>query len=424
MAIEDFEDFLAELKTWPNLYEEVDDETTWGTSMFASLFFETPDTTTAIRQRRAVIDCLGEYQDYLPDSLTYALHPDTERWHPLKSTTLPDLSQFIENYSFEESFVTAASSEKNPASSPKYAVKCLVPAVWSEHPPTFERNYGYIRMDFTRTWWRTRRAAFLAMYLKIAKRLGAEQGYIGFGWALPSDIGAQMAPESTEFELARRLYGFDIEKPFWMCDPHSSGKGLIHGLRSPSWATFVGGRFLEQLGGIGELRKCLQRPDIALHETEGGVLIEAGPEPDLYPVENGIPPVMMAIAKVLKPARAKTLQLTGFQRYDDDPEVTFDLNTAAQWLARFDEDGVWPSPEVRFVAPDAGPVANSGPIESKSVEHRAIDNDLLVAHNGQACPKSGTWGLKDRLDVKRTFELGDILPSFENREAVWVFLSQ
>jgi hypothetical protein len=424
MAFEDFQGFTEELKEWPNLYEEVEPGLLWGIGIGASLYFETPDADAVLQHRKIVIDIAERYRSITDGRLQYAVHPGTELLHPVSSKNLPDLKLLAETHPIDTAFAVAFSDQGNRASSPEIGFTSLVNQYWDERPDSFERSYSYLRFDFTLPWWQKNKSALMDLYLHAADSLNAEQGYIGFSWALPTDIGAQAAYEEREFELSKLFYGLDVEKPFWMTGSHADSKSLIHGLRSPSWMTWVGSRFLEKLGGASALRSHLESEEINILSRGNGVLIRAGKDPQLFPVEDGLPVAMMNIARILKPVRVHTLKLTGFLRYDDDPAVTFDLNTAAQWLARFDDDGMWPSPEVRFVAPDAGPVANSGSIESKSFEHRAIDNDLLVAHNGQACPKSGTWGLKDRLDVKRTFELGDILPSFDNREAVWVFLSQ
>ena len=220
----------------------------------------------------------------------------------------------------------------------------------------------------------------MALAKDAANALGAEQGYGGIGWALPMNNHAFPEFEATERYLADRFYGLDIDKPTYMTSGHEKKWTLEKGLRSPSWLTFVGQEWLPKLGGADALKaQLLKHPQVRVIPFDHGLIIQAGDAPQLYPVEEGVPSVMMHIAHALKPARAQTLNLLSYARWDGDEEldhVFFDLNECARWLGRFDGDSDWPTAEQRWL--QTGEAASAG-------------KPRLRGLPGDKVPARGTW---------------------------------
>ncbi len=65
-------------------------------------------------------------------------------------------------------------------------------------------------------------------------------------------------------------------------------------------------------------------------------------ELSLYPVEEGIPDLLVRANDLIKPIRCNDLKLTTLDAWDDDPNPRFDIESPPQWIARFDEDSSWP----------------------------------------------------------------------------------
>ncbi|MFH4150896.1 hypothetical protein WAI81_19820, partial [Acinetobacter baumannii] len=65
-------------------------------------------------------------------------------------------------------------------------------------------------------------------------------------------------------------------------------------------------------------------------------------ELSLYPVEEGVPDLLVMANELIKPIRCNDLKLTTLDAWDDDPNPRFDIENSPQWIARFDKDSHWP----------------------------------------------------------------------------------
>lgn len=112
-------------------------------------------------------------------------------------------------------------------------------------------------------------------------------------------------------------------------------------LLSPYW--------LEKLGLSEEqIREKLNDPRIEITKIEDSenpnlysLWIRLG-ELSLYPVEEGVPDLLVLANELIKPIRCDNLKLTTLDAWSDDPNPRFDVVSAKQWIARFDKDSTWP----------------------------------------------------------------------------------
>jgi len=75
---------------------------------------------------------------------------------------------------------------------------------------------------------------------------------------------------------------------------------------------------------------ALSHPHISITELQSGQWIELGEQPELYPVEQGVPELPMLLNKLLKPIRYDDLGLLGFGQWDGDPNnVSLTLTVVA-----------------------------------------------------------------------------------------------
>ncbi len=101
------------------------------------------------------------------------------------------------------------------------------------------------------------------------------------------------------------------------------------GVRSVNWLTILGEPYVQAMGGVNALRGMLLE-GATLHEWDGGVLIQAGPEPDIGDVNMDIwPETYRHIAAMLRPLR--------FEDYRNSPmclmKVPEPLDAFAETLA-------------------------------------------------------------------------------------------
>ncbi|MBN3788150.1 DUF3396 domain-containing protein [Burkholderia sp. Ac-20353] len=114
--------------------------------------------------------------------------------------------------------------------------------------------------------------AFQQLFVDFAKRLNVYNGYAGF--AVNLSLPEAEANTPTEYWLARRYIALDVGNPL-LNATHLRSK-----IKTVSWLTCLNKALLEQVGGISALRNELPPDRFALYDVNGGVVIQAGPEPE------------------------------------------------------------------------------------------------------------------------------------------------
>jgi hypothetical protein len=99
----------------------------------------------------------------------------------------------------------------------------------------------------------------------------------------------------------------------------------------------------------------LNHLQVSVTECGNGLWIELGKQPELYPVENGVPELPVLLNKLLKPIRSPNLNLGGLAQWDGDPNERFTKADAQRWIGRFDEDSDGPDPAARHNGPVSPP---------------------------------------------------------------------
>lgn len=395
----EFEDWANDLKEWPNgayVWEADGVEWEWAVGLSVSLYFHVPPEVM-IEKRLASIRLWHEYQELIGGKLTHVCNPDGGPPHRIGSKRLPDLAKEANSRPIEKAFFLSSSSTKNPVTSPDYAFDTSIRSYWDEVPFCL----SWLRLDFNYRWWLEHRDALRAFILKAATEMNAEQGYMGFGYVNPLGIGAAGDILPYEKQLAKRFYGYHFDKPFYMTSPHKVSRPLTFGMNTPTWGTLIGTRWLEKAGGKAAVKAQLNHPRIRMTELPNALWIEAGDAPSLLPVEEGIPPIYSEIARALRPARADDLDFLTLGQWDDDERDVMTPTNAKSWLARFDEDGTWPAPEVRFWQPD--------PEVGSAKETQSARLPSVPAN--QRCPEAGWWYTPAQANSRRYFKQGETMPS-------------
>ncbi|WP_244108363.1 type VI immunity family protein [Burkholderia anthina] len=177
--------------------------------------------------------------------------------------------------------------------------------------------------------------AFQRLFVDFAKRLNVYNGYAGF--AVNLSLPEAEANTPTEYWLARRYIALDVGNPLL------NATHLRTKLKTVSWLTCLNQAMLEQVGGISALRSELPPDWFAFYDVNGGVVIQAGPEPEAGGATDEAgkgPPIAPAnyvvLNNALKTVRAATvwrlqrgLMGSGAPYFDTTAE-------SDDWLRRFD----------------------------------------------------------------------------------------
>ncbi|MGO4002357.1 type VI immunity family protein [Pseudomonas fluorescens] len=381
-------EFTAELKEWPN--------TDWGTdaarhsvSPFINFYFP-PGPDNHQEAALLMVDIHESFERLLGKPYTIGTHPDSERPHPYGSSRLPDLREHAKKAPSDKSFIFNFTDEKNHASSPTTAGYFW--RTWFKNYEGRRTAYSSVTFYYRWQWWLDNREAWRCFVLKTIDQLKAHQVYSGFAMANPLEFGTRSAISTWERALATEFYGLDIDYAFSM-----RGE-LLNGIRPPTWAFLLSDHWREKLDLTREqVNLALSHPRISITELQSGQWIELGEQPELYPVELGVPELPMLLNKLLKPIRYDDLGLLGFGQWDGDPNERFTDADSRRWMARFDADSDWPTPATRVIAPLPMP---SGQTASPMPLH-------IVA--GAACTQAGWWLVPGQAHTRRTFKQGETM---------------
>ncbi|MCL6233529.1 type VI immunity family protein [Acinetobacter amyesii] len=279
------------------------------------------------------------------------------------------------------------------------------------------KEYSVLKLSFGDKWYRSNQIVWHSFVQKCLEQLNPIQAYSGY------EIGntGQFAFVSPEFETVERtfteyFYGLDIDHP-GMEFSHENmfiaedRDGLGGGIRTPTWCFLLSPYWLEKLGlSEQQIREKLNDPRIEITKIENSenlnqysLWIRLG-ELSLYPVEEGVPDLLVIANELIKPIRCDNLKLTTLDAWSDDPNPRFDAVSSKQWIARFDEDSTWP--ELKRVK-----------VEVQEPERI----DIVIA--GSPCPHAGYWYTFAKENSRQYFKQGDIFPDFESDwgDVYWQF---
>lgn len=277
--------------------------------------------------------------------------------------------------------------------------------------------YSQVKLNFGDKWYRSNQTIWDSFVKKCLIKLNPIQAYSGY------EVGnvGQFSFISPEFETVERsfsefFYGLDIdhqnmdlshENMFVVEDRNALGGGL----RTPTWCFLLSPYWLDKLGLTeAQIREKLNDPRIKITKIvdskapdQYSLWVRLG-ELSLYPVQDGVPELLVMANELIKPIRCDNLKLTTLDAWDDDPNPRFDVVSAQQWVARFDEDSHWP---------ELKPVQ----IEAK------IQERIELVRANEPCPHAGYWYTFAKENSRQYFKMGDIFPDYESDwgDVYWQF---
>ncbi|WP_244102073.1 type VI immunity family protein [Burkholderia ambifaria] len=144
-------------------------------------------------------------------------------------------------------------------------------------------------------------------------------------------IYASGMAQNTKYALPlmKRFPGFDY---IHGVDFSMEAEGVHNRIKCVNWLTVLGDEIVAELGGTGPMRASLE-PTCKVHEYAGGVVIQAGENPQLGDSTRGdIPEAYRLVARYTKPVRFEAYSSRLFRVPDnlDKKEETL------RWIRRFD----------------------------------------------------------------------------------------
>lgn len=153
------------------------------------------------------------------------------------------------------------------------------------------------------------------------------------GLSMILDEGSAKAPQSRlAFPLIKRFPGIDFpDLGAWSSEVRHEKKRWI---RTVNWLTILDDKFVEELGGLAKMKAELG-DECPVHVWDGGVIIQAGLEPEVGDVNQGlVPEAYRKVARLTKPLRFESLK--GRISLLNPPPPLDHIDESLKWIRRFD----------------------------------------------------------------------------------------
>ncbi|MFS8065457.1 MAG: type VI immunity family protein [Byssovorax sp.] len=286
--------------------------------LLATMFLAESWTRTV---REAVTEAAESYLRAFQPFLKWAQHPNAARLHAIEKGKVPFPRDWLPqhedgkawSFGFHGGETTEATSEFQVSAYGSDSVK---------------KATGYFQMYLPLHWFADHPETFQDFVLSFAKGLRPLSGYAGIGVLEPLDIYAREPFQATVKQIADRFPGLEIEShPI-----HGIHTG--NGIKGVNWLTILGDHWVQTIGGLDYLRIRLG-DDFKLTPYEGGLMIQAGPRPQIGDADaNRWPQHYVTLAKVLKPIQIKDHY--PFHFGDSRGPARMDYQASKAWIYRFD----------------------------------------------------------------------------------------
>jgi len=314
-TLQELEDLLPD-------YQYVDDERIVLTVGIRAAFYFWGGHSTL--KRKALVDCIEAYEQAYGTELAWAF--DVEKHKAVPFASMPELRTLVQAMDEDDQVEWYASSGDDDEAG-EYRISALTERGWqcgemSVVSFTLPRDHGFVP---------EKRKKLLELVHLFAKKLSPFHGHVGLAAVSTYE---QYQYQSDEIDVATRYHGLFIEYPaIDVSQAHNGLKGV-------DWVTIVGKTFAERMGGLDLVAKTLRENAIAFEETEGALIVFAGTEPDIAPIEQGLPAHLGLVNALLRPLRNGTFGSMGFGSIDG--ELRFNRCTSDLWIRRLDAPDIWP----------------------------------------------------------------------------------
>jgi hypothetical protein len=272
--------------------------------------------------REAVAELGDRYLEQFRKHLVWARGPKANRLHKVETGRVQPPGRWLPQYEDGEewsfSFHSGEGGEDEDAAA-SFAVKAL-------GSNDVEKGVGYFHVRLPLTWFGDHGGSLPEFVLPICKRLRPLSGYAGIGFLMPLTFEGCQESEALVVPLAQRFPGIEVD------DPISHSIHLHKGIKGVNWLNILGERWIKEAGGMDYLRIRLDEPTFPFYSYDGGLMIQAGPRPDIGDAtQDRWPRHYVTLAKVLK-----KIQATRYYKFWTGRSGMFDHATTGAWLFRFD----------------------------------------------------------------------------------------
>ena len=296
-------------------------------ALIATLYFDQSFTHAA---RAAVVECCEYYIGLCGSSLRWAWNPMARRMQSMQR--IGDK----EGLSPRE-WLDQGDEDKNwaviyhGAAHQRGASSYLFDALGSNRT---QRLLGFVKIAFPILWFTEHGGRMVDVVTHMCNKLKPVSGYSGIGIIESPDLATSVDYEPIVYQIAQRFPGLEVDYPESHC------MYLRDGIKGVNWLTVLGEGWVSKLGGAAAIRSAVMGMDsrFAVHDVDGGIIIQAGERPSLGDMDRGVwPELYTQLAAYLKPIRMSRHRPFQHGSPADQPgTLRFDKERSEAWLRRFD----------------------------------------------------------------------------------------
>jgi hypothetical protein len=277
--------------------------------------------------RDALVACCTRFIAEHRDAWRWMAAPGSRRWRAIRPGVEPAaiVSSWIEKLEPGRTWEMQLHGGRNMHDASATQLMSFTPPDWFA---AAGHARGYLSASVSPEWVAEGGRSLLDVALEWARELRPLHGTVGFSLRTIGEERVRLAAAVTAASVAR----------FPGLDPLAQSMGDVasaFGTALPSigWLTIVGDALLETMGGRSALRAV--DPLLTIHQYETGVIVQAGPHPQLGDVNRELrPDAYRAAAALLRPLRRPFPHALHAQASEDGEGL--DLARTLAWQQRFD----------------------------------------------------------------------------------------
>lgn len=283
-----------------------------------------------LETRKAMVELASDYQKSLGDRITHYYPRESSRPKRIGDTNwidyflkLAEAVKVDDEEGFDTTLYGFEGGEDVDAATPYFY--CAIGS------PQYKR-YSRVNAYYPADWFRPGEGfdRYIEQMQRWCSLLKVSHGTAGFSIILeegqPKDRGVRKA-----FPLLKRFPGLDL--PYSSRWSSSVRRAERRYIRTINWLTAIDDEFVQQLGGLDQVRAALGDA-VPIHNYDGGVILQAGRRPEIGDVNHDhIPAEYQKVAQLLEP-----LMFTEFSSklpYVYAPKPLDSLVESKKWIGRF-----------------------------------------------------------------------------------------
>ena len=278
--------------------------------------------------RQALAECGDQYQAMFGAHLTLYLNPTGNGRFVRYPKGGVSLAEYVANNKStpDDFFTPSFTSGESFRDAASYSVKIWGPSERylsvAEEPAYFSATLPFAFLKD-----RPGQGAFQQLVHGWCRTLRPYCGYAGIGAIQSVDLAERDRTAYDAYPIAMRFPGVEIESA------GTVARNLGSHIKGVNWLTALSDEVLAPIGGRQALLAQLDE-NFRIMEYEGGVLIQAGPAPELGDVNRQqIPRFYRQLSQLVRPLRMTFPKGDSFIRPPNPDDKTEATN---RWLARFD----------------------------------------------------------------------------------------